>query len=76
MEKCNRLFNDSKNLSFVNAVQTVLGNMKIQAPVKYEQEEKNHERRLKIPVKASNNARAINYLLESRNRQRNYTILH
>ena len=52
-----------KNLSFINAVQTVLGNMKIQAPVKYEQEEKNHERRLKIPVKASNNARAINYLL-------------
>ena len=37
--------------------------MKIQAPVKYEQQEKNHERRLKIPVKASNNDRAINYLL-------------
>lgn len=52
-----------KNLSFINAVQTVLGNMKIQAPVKYEQQEKNYERRLKIPVKASNNNIAINYLL-------------
>lgn len=52
-----------KNLSFINAVQTVLGNIKIQAPVKYEQQEKNHGRKFKIPVKARNNDRAINYLL-------------
>lgn len=52
-----------KNLSFINAVQTVLGNMQVQAPVKYEQKEKNHERKLKIPVKAGSNDRAINYLL-------------
>ena len=52
-----------KNLSFINAVQTVMGNVKIQAPVKCKQQEKNHERRLKIPVKATNNDIAINYLL-------------
>ncbi len=52
-----------KNLSFINAVQTVLGNIKIQTPIKYKQQEKNYERKLKIPVRATNNDRAINYLL-------------
>ena len=52
-----------KNFSFVNAVQTVLGNIKVQAPVKYEQQQKNEERKLKIPIKAVNNDKAINYLL-------------
>lgn len=52
-----------KNYTFINAVQTVMGNIKIQAPVRCEQQEKNYEKKLKIPVKAINNDRAINYLL-------------
>ena len=52
-----------RNFTFINAVQTVLGNIRTQAPVKYEQQEKNKEKHLKIPVKAINNDRAINYLL-------------
>ena len=52
-----------KNLSFINAVQTVMGNMKIQAPIKYNQQQKSNEKKLKIPIKATNNDRVINYLL-------------
>lgn len=52
-----------KNLSFINAVQTVMGNIRVQAPIKYQQQEKNHEKKLKVPIKANNNDRAINYLL-------------
>lgn len=52
-----------KNLSFINAVQTVLGNIKIQEPIKCVQQEKNYEKRLKTPIKAMNNDKAINYLL-------------
>lgn len=52
-----------RNYTFINAVQTVLGNIKIQAPVQYKQQEKVKEKHLKIPIKAINNDRAINYLL-------------
>lgn len=52
-----------RNFTFINAVQTVLGNIKIQAPVQYKQQEKEREKHLKIPVKAVSNDRAINYLL-------------
>lgn len=52
-----------RNLSFINAVQTVMGNIKIQAPISYKQKEKGSEKRLKIPLKATTNDRAINYLL-------------
>ena len=52
-----------RNYTFINAVQTVLGNVKIQAPIQYKQQEKDKEKHLKIPIKAVNNDRAINYLL-------------
>ena len=52
-----------RNYTFINAVQTVLGNIKIQAPIQYKQQEKDKEKHLKIPIKAINNDRAINYLL-------------
>ena len=52
-----------RNFTFINAVQTVLGNIKTQAPVQYKQQEKNKEKHLKIPAKSVNNDRAINYLL-------------
>ena len=52
-----------RNFTFINAVQTVLGNIKMQAPVQYKQQEKNKEKHLKVPIKAVNNDRAINYLL-------------
>lgn len=52
-----------RNLSFINAVQTVMENIKIQAPISYKQKEKSSEKRLKIPLKATTNDRAINYLL-------------
>lgn len=52
-----------RNLSFINAVQTVMGNIKIQAPISYKQKEKSSEKRLKIPLKETTNDRAINYLL-------------
>lgn len=52
-----------RNLSFINAVQTVMGNIKIQVPISYKQKEKSSEKRLKIPLKATTNDRAINYLL-------------
>ena len=52
-----------RNFTFINAVQTVLGNIKTQAPVQYKQQEKNKEKHLKVPVKSVNNDRAINYLL-------------
>ena len=42
-----------RNLSFINAVQTVMGNIKIQAPISYKQKEKSSEKRLKIPLKAT-----------------------
>ena len=51
-----------KNLSFISAVQTVMGNIKIQAPVSYAQQQK-VEKKIKIPTKAKNNNIAINYLL-------------
>lgn len=52
-----------KNYTFINAVQTVMGNVKTQAPISYEQQQKNYEKKLKIPIKATSNERAINYLL-------------
>ena len=52
-----------RNFTFINAVQTVLGNIRVQAPVQYKQQEKDKEKHLKVPVKAVNNDRAINYLL-------------
>ena len=52
-----------RNFTFINAVQTVLGNIRVQAPVQYKQQEKEKEKHLKVPVKAVNNDRAINYLL-------------
>ncbi len=52
-----------RNFSFTNAVQTVMGNIKIQSPIIYEQKEKNYDKKLKMPVKSHNNDRAINYLL-------------
>lgn len=52
-----------KNLSFINAVQTVMGNIKAQSPISYKQQEKDYEKKLKVPLKATNNDRAINYLL-------------
>lgn len=51
-----------KNLSFISAVQTVMGNIKIQAPVSYAQQQK-VEKKIKIPTRATNNNIAINYLL-------------
>lgn len=51
-----------KNLSFISAVQTVMGNIKIQEPVSYAQQQK-VEKKIKIPTKATNNNIAINYLL-------------
>lgn len=51
-----------KNLSFISAVQTVMGNIKMQAPVSYAQQQK-VEKKIKIPTKATNNNIAINYLL-------------
>lgn len=52
-----------RNYSFVNAVQTVMGNIKIQAPIIYKQEEKSKDKKLILPLKANNNDIAINYLL-------------
>lgn len=52
-----------RDISFINAVETVMGNIKIQAPTIYKQEEKNKEKKLVLPKRASNNNRAINYLL-------------
>lgn len=52
-----------RDYSFINAVQTVMGNIKVQAPIIYKQEEKSKERKLVLPIKASNNNIAINYLL-------------
>ena len=52
-----------RDYSFVNAVQTVMGNIKVQAPIIYKQQEKSKERKLILPLKASNNNIAINYLL-------------
>lgn len=52
-----------RDYSFINAVQTVMGNIKVQAPIIYKQEEKSKNRKLVLPLKASNNNIAINYLL-------------
>jgi len=52
-----------RNYSFINAVQTVMGNIKIQAPIIYKQEEKSKDKKLILPLKANNNDIAINYLL-------------
>lgn len=52
-----------RDYTFINAVQTVMGNIKIQAPTIYKQQEKNKERKLILPLKESNNNIAINYLL-------------
>lgn len=52
-----------RNYSFTDAVQTVMGNIKIQAPIIYKQKEKSKDRKLDLPLKASNNNIAINYLL-------------
>jgi len=52
-----------RDYSFVNAVQTVMGNIKVQAPIIYKQQEKSKEKKLILPLKASNNNIAINYLL-------------
>lgn len=52
-----------RDYTFINAVQTVMGNIKIQAPTIYKQQEKNKERKLILPLKERNNNIAINYLL-------------
>ena len=52
-----------RDYSFVEAVKTVMGNIQIQKPVIYKQQEKNKDRNLILPLKANNNDRAINYLL-------------
>jgi len=52
-----------RNYSFTDAVQTVMGNIKVQAPIIYKQKEKSKDRKLDLPLKASNNNIAINYLL-------------
>ena len=52
-----------RKLSFVDAIQTVIGNVRIQEPINYKQIEKKCNKKLKIPVKADNNNNAINYLL-------------
>lgn len=52
-----------RNYSFINAVQTVMENIKIQAPIIYKQEEKSKDKKLILPLKANNNDIAINYLL-------------
>ena len=52
-----------RDYSFVDAVQTVMGNITVQAPINYKQEEKNKDRKLILPQKATNNNIAINYLL-------------
>ena len=52
-----------RNYSFINAVQTVMGNIKIQAPIIYKQDEKSKDKKLVLPPKANNNDIAINYLL-------------
>ena len=52
-----------RNYSFVEAVKTVMGNIQVQQPIIYKQQEKNKDRNLILPLKADNNDRAINYLL-------------
>ena len=52
-----------RNYTFINAVQTVMGNISIDPPKIYKQQEKTRERKLILPAKATNNDRAINYLL-------------
>lgn len=52
-----------KNYKFVEAVKTVMGNIQIQPPTIYKQQEKNQNKNLILPLKAENNDRAINYLL-------------
>lgn len=52
-----------KNYKFVEAVKTVMGNIQIQPPTIYKQQEKSKEKNLILPLKAENNNRAINYLL-------------
>lgn len=52
-----------RKYSFTDAVQTVMGNIKVQAPIIYKQKEKSKDRKLDLPLKASNNNIAINYLL-------------
>lgn len=52
-----------KNYTFINAVKTVMGNIQIQPPVIYKQQEKNKDKKLILPLKANNNEKAINYLL-------------
>ena len=52
-----------RNFSFIEAVQTVLGNIQIREPIKILQKEKEQKRNFKMPLKAENNDKAINYLL-------------
>lgn len=52
-----------KDYSFINAVKTVMGNIQIQTPTIYKQQEKSKDRNLILPLKADNDNRAINYLL-------------
>lgn len=52
-----------KDYSFINAVKTVMGNIQIQTPTIYKQQEKSKDKNLILPLKAENNDRAINYLL-------------
>ena len=53
-----------RNFTFINAVQTVLGNIKMQAPVQYKQQEKNKEKHLKVPIKADKESTIV-HLFES-----------
>lgn len=54
-----------KKYSFIQAIETIIGNVKIKQPVIYKQEEKNEEIKLILPEKSLNSNRAKTYL-ESR----------
>lgn len=55
-----------KNYSFLQAVETIIGNVNIKQPIIYKQEEKDEEIKLILPQKSVNSVRAKKYL-ESRN---------
>ena len=52
-----------RNYKFIDAVKMVMGNVRIQPPIIYKQQEKNYNKQIVIPQKSENNNNAINYLL-------------
>ena len=52
-----------RNVSFIDAVQTVMGNIRTQIPINYLQQSNKCKKTLKLPVQAIDNNIAINYLL-------------